>query len=100
MTLMGRETPELPAEILFSDMEILALEDFPEDRKLGAPDNLDRAVLIMAMMGGYLNRKNDPPPGYEKIWEGYTCLAVRLDTCETLLRLDRNSNLYKRLPPG
>ena len=34
MTLLGRDTPELPADILFSDIEIIALEDFAKDRKL------------------------------------------------------------------
>ena len=32
MTLLGRDTPELPADILFSDIEIIALEDFAKDR--------------------------------------------------------------------
>ena len=97
MTMMGRETPELPADILFSDIEIMALEDFASDRKLLAPGNLGLAVLTMAMLGGYLNRKNDPWPGHEKIWEGYTRLAVAAQTYERLIRMDRTSNLYQRL---
>ena len=52
MTLLGRDTPELPADILFSDIEIIALEDFAKDRKLPPPDNLGRAMLTMAMLGG------------------------------------------------
>ena len=63
MTLLGRDTPELPADILFSDIEIIALEDFAKDRKLPPPDNLGRAVLILAMLGGYLNRKRDSLQG-------------------------------------
>ena len=99
MTMMGRETPELPADILFSDIEIMALKDFATDRKLPAPDNLGLAVLTMAMLGGYLNRKNDPWPGHEKIWEGYTRLAVAVQTYERLIRMDRTSDLYQRLRP-
>ena len=99
MTMMDRETPELPADILFSDIEIMALEDFASDRKLLAPGNLGLAVLTMAMLGGYLNRKNDPWPGHEKIWEGYTRLAVAAQTYERLIRMDRTSNLYQRLRP-
>ena len=57
---MGHETPELPADILFSDIEIMALEEFPSDRRMRAPDVLWPAVLTMGMLGGYLNRKNDP----------------------------------------
>ena len=67
MTLLGRDTPELPAGTLFSDIEIAALEDFAQDRKLPPPDNVGRAVLTMAMLGGYLNFKRKRyaagPPG-------------------------------------
>ena len=34
LAMMGRETQELPADILFSDIEIMALEDFASDRRL------------------------------------------------------------------
>ena len=57
MTLTGRETPELPPDILFSELEISVLEDFALDRKLPPPDNLGLAVLTVAILGGYLNRK-------------------------------------------
>ena len=59
-TLLGREKPELPTEVLFSDIEIAPLRDCAEDRKQSEPDNLGDAVLTMAKLGGYLNRKNDP----------------------------------------
>ena len=95
MTLLGRKTPELPVEVLFSDLEIAALEDFARDRQFPAPDNLGRAVLTMARMGGYLNRKHDPPPGHQKIWEGYTVLAITAQTYERLGRL----GLYQQLRP-
>ena len=59
-TLLGREKPELPTEVLFSDIEIAPLRDCAKDRKQSEPDNLGDAVLTMAKLGGYLNRKNDP----------------------------------------
>ena len=37
MVLMGRETPELPADVLFSDIEIMALADLATDQKLPQP---------------------------------------------------------------
>ena len=76
MTLLGRERPELPAEVLFSDMEILALKDFAQDRRLPLPHNLGGTVVTLARLGGYLNRNSDPPPGHQKIWEGYVRLAT------------------------
>ena len=45
MTLLGRDTPELPADTLFTEIELVALEDFAQDRRQLPPDNLGRAVL-------------------------------------------------------
>jgi hypothetical protein len=27
-------------------------------------------------MAGYLDRKNDPPPGHQLMWQGYICLQL------------------------
>jgi hypothetical protein len=32
---------------------------------------LGEAVTLIAKIGGYLNRKNDPPPGHQILWHGY-----------------------------
>lgn len=32
---------------------------------------MNEAVLVVANIGGYLGRKNDPPPGHQILWEGY-----------------------------
>ena len=96
----GTRNPGNPRpEILFSDIEISALKDFALDRNLPPPDNLGLAVLTMAIQGGYLNRKNDPWPGHQKFWQGYTVLSVAVQTYQTLIRLDRTSNLYQTLRP-
>ena len=78
MTLLGRDTPELPADTLFTEIELAALEDFAQDRRQLPPDNLGRAVLTLAMLGGYLNykRKQYAVPGHKVMWEGYTRLAT------------------------
>jgi hypothetical protein len=39
---------------------------------LKPPTLLGDAVLLVAAIGGYLGRKNDPPPGYQLLWLGYT----------------------------
>ena len=72
MTLLGRDTPELPADTLFTEIELAALEDFAQDRRQLPPDNLGRAVLTLAMLGGYLNykRKQYAVPGHKVMWEG------------------------------
>jgi len=74
MTLLGRESPELPAEVLFSDLEVRVLHAFARQRKLEGPSSLGIAVRLVARLGGYLARNNDPPPGHEVMWRGFTTL--------------------------
>ncbi len=98
MVLLGRDTPELPAEVLFSHLEIRMLELVALDRKRPVPSNLGRAVLTMAMLGGYLARKHDPPPGHKVIWTGYIELGAYGRAYELFKRLDPEY-LYPNLRP-
>jgi hypothetical protein len=72
MTLLGRETPELPAEVLFSDIELRTLHAYAKKKRLKPPLLLGEAVLLVAKIGGYLGRNSDPPPGHQLLWQGYT----------------------------
>ena len=76
MTLMGRETPELPAEVMFPDVEIKTLQAYAKKKRLKQPFLLGDAVRLVAKLGGYLGRKSDPPPGHQIIWQGYTLLRA------------------------
>jgi hypothetical protein len=76
MTLLGREAPELPPEILFSDLEIKVLKAYAKKKELQAPDCLGSMVKLVAKIGGYLGRKSDPPPGHQLLWEGYSKLQL------------------------
>ena len=76
MTLLGLDTPGLPPGTLLSKLEIAALEDFATASGLPPPDNLGRAGRTTAQLGGYLNRKHDPVPGHQIVWQGYTRLAT------------------------
>jgi hypothetical protein len=71
MTLLGRETPELTAEVLFSDIELRTLEAYAKKKRIKPPTLLGEAVILVARIGGYLDRKNDPPPGHQILWQGY-----------------------------
>ncbi|WP_372609298.1 IS4 family transposase, partial [Halomonas sp.] len=64
MTLLGRETPELPAQLLFSDIELRTLSAYAKKKGLKPPLLLGEAVLLIAKIGGYLGRSSDPPPGH------------------------------------
>ncbi len=83
MTLLGRETPELSAEVLFSDIELRTLHAWAKKKRMKAPLQLGDAVRLVAKIGGYLGRNNDPPPGHQLLWRGYTefqfmCLGFAL----------------------
>lgn len=71
MTLLGRETPELPAEVLFSNIELRTLRAYAKKNGLKPPKLLGEAVRLVAKIGGYLGRNSDPPPGNQLLWHGY-----------------------------
>jgi len=76
MTLLGRETPDLPADVVFSDLELQVLHAYANKRHLAAPTRLGDAVRLTARIGGYLGRTRDPPPGHQLMWRGYTRLQA------------------------
>lgn len=76
MTLLGREVPELPAEVLFSEVEIVVLGAWAKTVRSKPPANLGEAVRLVARIGGYTNRNTDPPPGHELMWYGYQSLII------------------------
>lgn len=79
MTLLGRECPGLPAEVLFSDIEIEVLSAHAVKKNSNPPTQLGEAVRFVASLGGYLGRKHDPPPGHQIMWKGYANLQIMCD---------------------
>ncbi len=70
---LGRSCPELSSEILFSSSEWKSVykvvnkgSDLPEK-----PPLLGEFIIMIARLGGYLARKNDPPPGPTVMWRGF-----------------------------
>ena len=100
MTLLGRETPELPMEVMFSTLEIACLQDFAAHYKLPPPKDLGGAIRTMASLAGYQNRKHDPPPGHQKMWEGYMRLTNMIQVVEVQLSRADQGQLYKILQLG
>jgi hypothetical protein len=75
MALLGREEPGLSPEVLFSELEIEVLSSYANSRRdLKPPERLGDAVRLVARLGGYQDRKNDPPAGHQVIWIGYSKL--------------------------
>ena len=75
MVRLGREVPQLPAEVLFSELELRVLTTFARSRTLVPPQHLGEAVELLARLGGWLGRTRDPP-GAQLLWHGYTQLAA------------------------
>ncbi len=95
LTLLGRVTPEIKALQMFERSELAVLLDYAGDRGFQLPScespdkppkaddvSLGEAVLLIARLGGYLNRGNEAPPGHQVVREGCFRLRMRTDTLE------------------
>ena len=67
LTLLGREIPELPCSLLFDSWECEVLQLLAEKKTVA----LGEAIIIIAKLGGYLNRRCDGPPGFQSVWRGF-----------------------------
>ena len=67
LVLLGREVPGLPCDLLLSSNEREVLKLLAQKNNLSLSD----AIVVIAKLGGYLNRKCDGNPGYESLWKGY-----------------------------
>lgn len=76
MTLLGRETPQLQPQVLFSDPELKVLGLLAAQLGSAPPRNLEDAVCLVARIGGYQNRKHDLPPGAQVLWRGIKELTL------------------------
>lgn len=75
-TLLARLDTELPCEVILQPVEWQALycRIHRTARLPNKAPSLDQAVLWIATLGGYLNRRHDPPPGATVIWRGFLVL--------------------------
>ena len=73
--MLGRECPEIGADLVFEDFEWKAAYAVATKKKPPSkPPTLSEMILLIASFGGYLNRKNDPPPGPKAMWVGMQSL--------------------------
>lgn len=78
MTLLGRAVGDLEADVFFTDTELAALRVYSRAYRLMKRTDVSSAIALMAMMGGYMNRKSDSPPGPTVLWRGYGRLQSRV----------------------
>ena len=71
VTFLGRECPELPCDVVFSEAEWKSVWKVVE--KTAPPKQapeLSQFIPVLATLGGYNHREGDGPPGAEVIWRG------------------------------
>lgn len=86
LSRIARTNPELPCTVIFSEAEWKAA--YAAVNKTVEPSTsiptIREMLLMVARLGGYLNRKNDPEPGAKVIWRGLEYLRVFLDAWEII----------------
>ena len=89
LTKQARETPTASCTEYFDEAswKALVLRVRGDPAHLETPPTLDDAVRMVARLGGYLGRKQDPPPGPQTTWRG-------------LQRLDDLTHMYRLLTHG
>ncbi|MEA1950509.1 MAG: IS4 family transposase [Planctomycetota bacterium] len=71
LTYLNRKCPTLPCTAVFDDCEwksvwrVTTKQELPKQ-----PPTLSEFMSLLAELGGYNNRANDPPPGPQAIWVG------------------------------
>ncbi|PYS25869.1 MAG: IS4 family transposase [Acidobacteria bacterium] len=78
LAMLGRETPDLPCTVFFTDDEWKALCCYATKNKVPPqePPTLGQAMRMVGIIGGHLGRNSDGHPGTEVLWRG----LQRLDT--------------------
>jgi hypothetical protein len=83
LTLAGRGLPDLPASVVFDDLEWKAVHCFvnsteePPERE----PSLQEVVRQVARLGGFIGRKGDGEPGMITLWRGMMRMVDIVATC-------------------
>ena len=71
VTLLGRECPEMPCDVLFADEEWKAVWAVVKRKPTpSTPPPLAEFLKMVAGLGGHLGRKRDGSPGPQTMWIG------------------------------
>ena len=69
VTMLGRESPDLPCDVLYTDEEWKSVWTICTDKPLPKRAPLLKDFLpMLAELGGYNARKQDLPPGPKALW--------------------------------
>jgi len=77
ITLVSRTNPSLSCAGFLSEAEwkTLNVKFSKKCHSLTTPPTIGEAVILIARLGGYLDRKSDPAPGTITLWRGWKRLV-------------------------
>ncbi len=78
--MLTRQLPNILANEVFSEIEIEAIYVLYKKKVPKKTPKLKIVATMLAQQGGYLNRKNDPPPGPKAFWVGFSKLSTTIMT--------------------
>lgn len=87
MVHIHRSDPTAPAEVVLTHAEINTLRSLKRFKgTLSSTTSLTvkQAIVAVACLGGYLNRRNDLPPGAIVIWRGWQQLSTMAELYESM----------------
>lgn len=77
LTMINRQCPNAPPEVALTKIEINLLDQLVKSKNNAPSKNrkIRDYLTKIAMLGGYLARASDPPPGNIVMWRGLTRLT-------------------------
>jgi hypothetical protein len=89
MKFLYHTHPDLPAKTILTDSEIAVLEVRHPEKVNKETFTVGEALRLVAMFGGYNNRKGDGPPGNITLWRGFMSVRERAMYHEELIAAGR-----------
>lgn len=76
LTFLGRECPDIQCDAVFDDCQWKSVwQVIKKKAPPKRPPSLGKFIRVLATLGGYNNRRHDPPPGPEVIWTSIKRMA-------------------------
>jgi hypothetical protein len=96
LSRISRANPDLPCTVVFSEMEWRATYTAVNKslQPISKVPTIREMLIMIARLGGYLNRKNDPEPGAKVIWRGLEYLRGFIDAWEILQSSTTAENVF------
>lgn len=73
LCMVNRADPDAPASLVFTETELQIMDTLSSKPPLTG--RISHYLYVVARLGGYLDRKSDPPPGNMVLWRGFARLT-------------------------